>query len=396
MTIAFNYDNVQTLTNPVLIGNNTQLTGGSVDGLPSITLSGATPVSSILELQSTLAAFLPTRMTSTQRDLLTPADGMLLYNTTLGKTQAREGGSWVTLSNSSGGTFVADAGTAAAPSYTFTGDLDTGMYQVAANTIGFSSVGALQFKVSPTTNAVNFVEVTGAATGQTPILGVSGTDGNVSLDVVLKNTGTLNIKGDDPSNTPGTIRFFSQDNGEYTAITTAEPASNATFKLPPSMPAATDGGLVPLRCDSLGEMTFDPDGAIIHQRTQVTSAAVKTMFTTGAPILAAPPAGKTIMLRSCLLRLKAGTAYANGGTIQLQYGSTGNNGGISAVTANMPANLLYSTAARGGSLLGDFPEQDIASLSGIGIFMSCDTANFITGTGDMYVDTWFSIIPALP
>ena len=94
----------------------------------------------------TEAAFLPTRMTTTQRDALTAANGMVLYNTSLDKLQAREGGAWVTLSNSSGGTFVADAGTAGAPSYTFTGDLDTGIYHSAANTIDFSTGGARQRK----------------------------------------------------------------------------------------------------------------------------------------------------------------------------------------------------------------------------------------------------------
>ncbi len=395
MTISFNYDNVQTLTNPILVGNNTQSTGGSVDGLPTITLSGGNPVSAIIELQSTEAAFLPTRMTTTQRDALTAANGMVLYNTSLDKLQAREGGAWVTLSNSSGGTFVADAGTAGAPSYTFTGDLDTGIYHSAANTIDFSTGGARQFNITNTASAVNYISVTGGATGadNEPILGVSGSDANIGLDLVVKGVGALNLKG---ATNSGEIRFWNSANTFYTGLNSENAVSNITFSLPQALPVVADGGLVPVRCDTLGALTLNADGVIIHQRTLVTAAAVKTMFTTGAPILTAPPAGKTIMLHNSLLRVKAGTAYANGGVIQLQYGSTGNNGGISAVAATMPASLLYGTVDRGGNLLGAFPEQDISGLSGIGIFMSCNTANFITGTGDMYVDTWFSIIPAIP
>lgn len=36
-------------------------------------------------LSSTTKAFLPTRMTTTQRDALTPAAGMVIYNTTTNK-----------------------------------------------------------------------------------------------------------------------------------------------------------------------------------------------------------------------------------------------------------------------------------------------------------------------
>lgn len=55
--------------------------------------------------------------------------------------------------NLSGGTVVvtrvsAGAGTAALPSYTFTGDLDTGMYWVSANNIGFSTNGSLALNIS--------------------------------------------------------------------------------------------------------------------------------------------------------------------------------------------------------------------------------------------------------
>lgn len=48
------------------------------------------------------------------------------------------------------GALVHPVGTAALPSITFTGDLDTGIYHPAANTVGLSAGGALVFAVSPT------------------------------------------------------------------------------------------------------------------------------------------------------------------------------------------------------------------------------------------------------
>lgn len=60
------------------IGNNSTLT-----------------TSAALEVDSTTGAVLLPRMTSTQRDALTAANGMIIYNTTTGKIEGREGGAWV-------------------------------------------------------------------------------------------------------------------------------------------------------------------------------------------------------------------------------------------------------------------------------------------------------------
>lgn len=49
------------------------------------------------ELASTTRAVLLSRMTTAERDALTAIDGMLIYNTTLGKLQGYEGGVWASL-----------------------------------------------------------------------------------------------------------------------------------------------------------------------------------------------------------------------------------------------------------------------------------------------------------
>ncbi len=50
-----------------------------------------------LEIKSTVKAFLPSRMTTTERDALTAVNGMVLYNTTTDKLQVYAAGSWVDL-----------------------------------------------------------------------------------------------------------------------------------------------------------------------------------------------------------------------------------------------------------------------------------------------------------
>ncbi len=59
---------------------------------------GAGPTTSTeLAVASTTGAFLLPRMTTTQRDALTPLNGMVIYNTTTNVIEARENGAWVNI-----------------------------------------------------------------------------------------------------------------------------------------------------------------------------------------------------------------------------------------------------------------------------------------------------------
>ena len=67
--------------------------GALIEGAVGIgTSSPAT--SALLDLTSTSKAILLPRLTTTQRDALTPVDGMVIYNTTLSLFQFREDGAW--------------------------------------------------------------------------------------------------------------------------------------------------------------------------------------------------------------------------------------------------------------------------------------------------------------
>lgn len=73
-------------------------TGTGRKGAVLIGSTTATGPSAILELNSTDRGLLFPRMTTTQRDLIaTPADGLVIYNTTDNKLQVRAGGAWVDL-----------------------------------------------------------------------------------------------------------------------------------------------------------------------------------------------------------------------------------------------------------------------------------------------------------
>lgn len=53
--------------------------------------------SGLLDMISTTRTLILPRMTTAQRDAMTPVDGMMIYNTTTGVVEAREGGAWVNL-----------------------------------------------------------------------------------------------------------------------------------------------------------------------------------------------------------------------------------------------------------------------------------------------------------
>lgn len=75
----------------------TYLLGGvKIGGTP---ISDDTVVNSsvALEIASTTKAFLVSRMSTAEKNLLTAVDGMIIYDTTLGKFQGYEAGSWISL-----------------------------------------------------------------------------------------------------------------------------------------------------------------------------------------------------------------------------------------------------------------------------------------------------------
>ena len=79
--------------------------------------------------------------------------------------------------------FAAAAGSAASPSFTFSTDLDTGMYHSATNTIGFSAGGSLIASVATTGLAVTgLISATTTLAAGTTVTGGTG---------VIATTGTV-------------------------------------------------------------------------------------------------------------------------------------------------------------------------------------------------------------
>jgi len=67
--------------------------GGPNDRIDGLGAGGMTTVGNVV-LTSTNAALVLTRMTSTQRDAMDTAEGMIIYNLTSGKLNVRVSGNW--------------------------------------------------------------------------------------------------------------------------------------------------------------------------------------------------------------------------------------------------------------------------------------------------------------
>lgn len=82
------------------------------------------------------------------------------------------------------------AGLIGSPNYSFTGDANTGMWSSAAETLDFSTNGARQFQIVNSAGT-NWATITGAATNNAPALSATGGDANVSLTFHTKGTGAF-------------------------------------------------------------------------------------------------------------------------------------------------------------------------------------------------------------
>ena len=97
-----------------------------------------------------------------------------------------------------------------------------------------------QFAVSHTASAVNYVQVTGAATGSAPIISAQGSNANVGLTISTKGTGTLALNGTNIQTTgsltqTGSATFLSDifsiydSSGSNEAVRSTYNSGNSTF-----------------------------------------------------------------------------------------------------------------------------------------------------------------------
>ncbi len=137
-------------------------------------------------------------------------------------------------------------------------------------------------------------------------------------------------------------------------------------------------------------------GGIAVANINLTSANLLAMY--GAPVLvmAAPGAGKAIIVQNWTLTMLTGpgpVVYANGGAIGLQYDATAHLAGLAA-SATVAATAL-TTGTPNNLALGYGPATfALASVlkTNVPIYISNDTAAFINGDGTAILSIQYRIV----
>jgi hypothetical protein len=110
------------------------------------------------------------------------------------------------------------------------GNLDTNSFMIDFDDAhGIRDENANEQLIFETTgSAVNFVDITNAATGAGPQIGANGSDSNVNLKLRTKGTGLLEVMG---ATNPGSIQLNCENNSHGIKLTSPAHASGQSYEL---------------------------------------------------------------------------------------------------------------------------------------------------------------------
>lgn len=223
------------------------------------------------------------------------------------------------------------SGLVATPSYSFTGDLDTGMWRSAANVVDFSTNALRGFQVdtSPAV-AVDYLSAISAAstTIGLPLLQAKGTDTNIDVGILPKGTGGLSIRGATAS---GSVKLWNQANTFWSKIQGGAVASNLTW----TWPVADGSAGQVLQSNGSGVLSFTNNSSQswIEQTTTPVTMAVNTGY---------------ISSNAGLVTLNVPATAAVGDVLMIA--GKGAGGWLVQMNTGQIANMLGSPTSSAGSL----------------------------------------------
>lgn len=136
------------------------------------------------------------------------------------------------------------------------------------------------------------------------------------------------------------------------------------------------------------------DYSLQHKNVALTAANMIAMYTTPVVLIAAPGAGKSIVVQKVAFTIvRTSTAFTGGGAAIVQYAATANGGGTQALDSTLASTVITGSAGTTVSFRNGAIVSDAASTvtQNIGLYISNATAVFAAGTGTATVDVWFYI-----
>lgn len=179
-------------------------------------------------------------------------------------------------------------------------------------------------------------------------------------------------------------------------------ASNSTISLADAHILVGDANGVAQDVALSGDATISDVGVLSinsdilkYVEVDLTSAQLLGMYAAPVEIIPAAGADTAIVIEHVVLAQTYGTAtYANGGAVGLQYDSTIHLGG-EAASATIAAAAVNVAASAADMALGVLSTGAFTAIVNKGIYLSNDTAAFITGDGTFKVHAWYRVIPTV-
>lgn len=260
-----------------------------------------------------------------------------------------------------------------------------------------------QFRVSHTASAVNYVQVTGAATTARPAFSAQGSDTNIGLYYVTKGTGSHRFD----SRGGAGVNFLIIDNGSastnvnYTAVTGSPTSFAPVF----SVGGSDTNIAATFQSKGTGAINLAPGSSGVNVSnggtvTAITRTATGTGYTSIPTVTISAPttAGGVQATATCTMGIGSasiaggGTGYTAGDTLTIV-------GGTFFAAATLTVNTVSSgvitsvSVATGGSSYSVLPTNPVSVTGGTGSGATFNLSNYfvsvaftITNAGSGYVE----------
>jgi hypothetical protein len=245
-----------------------------------------------------------------------------------------------------------------------------------------STVANIQFRISNTTSAVNYVQATGAVTGGAPTVSAQGSDTNVNLSIASKGSGVVFIGGQS-SATTSTVRMAPSGanaffvSGNNTSVNYLMASGAPTGSAPQLIARGTDTN-ISVRIGSLNAGSIDllasgdPNAGTgaLQMRVAPTASAVNFLQVTGA----ATGGSTSISAQGADTNVPIALQTKGTGALNLAAGSSG-------VNISNGTTVTAITRTANGSGYTSIPSVAISAPTTAGGVQATATANLSIGFG---------------